>query len=165
MIVNPLKISQDVINELEHNLLLCYTGTTRLSAKIIDDQVSRYERGEEEAREAMRQLKRITVEMKNALLQRRLNEFGELLHYEWESKKRMSSKITNPNIDEMYEVARKHGAIGGKISGAGGGGYMLLYCQFDKKHRVAEKLKKLGGRITDFGFSLYGLQTWRVSDD
>lgn len=165
VIVNPLKISQDVINELEYNLLLCYTGATRLSAKIIDDQVNRYERGEEETLEAMRELKKITVEMKNALLQRRLNAFGELLHYEWENKKKMSKKITSPKIDEMYETARKHGAIGGKISGAGGGGYMLLYCQFDKKHKVAEKLQKVGGVITDFSFSPYGLQTWKVSDD
>ncbi|MCD6468884.1 MAG: GHMP kinase, partial [Thermoplasmata archaeon] len=76
VIVNPLKISQDVINELEHNLLLCYTGKTRLSARIIEDQVSRYEHREEETLQAMRNLKEIAIEMKNALLQRRLNEFG-----------------------------------------------------------------------------------------
>jgi len=162
VIVNPLKISQDVINELEHNLLLCYTGMTRLSAKIIDDQVGRYERGEKETLQAMRQLKEIATEMKNALLRRRLSKFGELLHHAWQSKKKMSSKITSPEIDQMYEEARKAGAIGGKITGAGGGGYILLYCQFEKKHKVAERLKKMGGTITDFAFDPYGLQTWRV---
>jgi len=162
VIVNPLKISQDVINELEHNLLLCYTGKTRLSAKIIDDQVDRYERGEEETLKGMRKLKEIAIEMKNALLRRRLNEFGELLHHAWENKKRMSSKITSPEIEEMYEAARKAGALGGKITGAGGGGYILLYCQFEKKHKVAERLKEMGGTITDFAFDPYGLQTWRV---
>ena len=164
VIVNPLKISQDVINELEHNLLLCYTGRTRISARIIEDQVSRYERREEEILQAMRNLKGIAIEMKNALLRRRLNEFGELLHYAWENKKRMSDKISNPEIEEMYEEARKAGALGGKISGAGGGGYMLLYCQFEKKHKVAERLKKMGGTIVDFAFDPYGLQTWRVDE-
>jgi len=164
VIVNPLKISQDAINELEHNLLLCYTGGTRLSARIIEDQVGRYERGEEETLQGLRQLKEITVEMKNALLQRRLNEFGELLHHAWQNKKKLSSKITSPDIEEMYEEARKAGAIGGKISGAGGGGYLLLYCPFEKRHKVAERLKKMGGTITDFGFDPYGLQTWRVDE-
>ena len=164
VIVNPLKISQDVINELEHNLLLCYTGRTRLSARIIEDQVSRYKRREEETLQAMRNLKGIAIEMKNALLRRRLNEFGELLHYAWENKKRMSDKISNPEIEEMYEEARKAGALGGKISGAGGGGYMLLYCQFEKKHKVAERLKDMGGTIVDFAFDPYGLQTWRVDE-
>ena len=164
VIVNPLKISQDVINELEHNLLLCYTGRTRLSARIIEDQVSRYKHREEETLLAMRNLKGIAVEMKNALLRRRLNEFGELLHYAWENKKRMSDKISNPEIEEMYEEARKAGALGGKISGAGGGGYMLLYCQFERKHKVAERLKKMGGTIVDFAFDPYGLQTWRVDE-
>jgi len=164
VIVNPLKISQDVINELEHNLLLCYTGRTRLSARIIEDQVGRYERGEEETLQGLRQLKEITIEMKNALLQRRLNEFGELLHCAWENKKKLSNKITSPKIEEMYEEARKAGAIGGKISGAGGGGYLLLYCLFEKRHNVAERLKKMGGTIVDFGFDPYGLQTWRVDE-
>lgn len=162
VIVNPLKISQDVINELEHNLLLCYTGKTRLSARIIDDQVRRYENGEEETLQAMRKLKEIAIKMKNALLRRRLDEFGELLHTAWENKKRMSDKITNPEIEKMYEEARKAGAVGGKITGAGGGGYMLLYCRFEKKHKVAERLKRMGASITEFAFDPYGLQTWRV---
>ena len=162
VIVNPLRINQDVLNELEHNLLLCYTGKTRLSAKIIDDQVRRYENGEEETLQAMRKLKEIAIEMKNALLRRRLDEFGELLHTAWENKKRMSDRISNPEIEKMYEEARKAGAVGGKITGAGGGGYMLLYCRFEKKHKVAERLKRMGASITEFAFDQYGLQTWRV---
>lgn len=162
VIVNPLKIRPDVINELEYNLLLCYTGSSRLSSNIIDDQVKRYESGEKDSLDAMRQLKALTIEMKNALLRRRLDEFGDLLHHEWENKKKMSHKISNPHLDEMYEEARKTGAIGGKITGAGGGGYMLLYCRFDKKHKVAERLKEMGCDITDFAFEPFGLQTWRV---
>jgi D-glycero-alpha-D-manno-heptose-7-phosphate kinase len=165
VIVNPLKIRPDVVNELEYNLLLCYTGSSRLSSNIIEDQVKRYESGEQDSLDAMRQLKALTIEMKNALLRRKLDEFGDLLHHEWENKKKMSHKISTPHLDEMYEAARQTGAIGGKITGAGGGGYMLLYCRFDKKHKVAERLKELGCVITDFAFEPFGLQTWRVAND
>jgi D-glycero-alpha-D-manno-heptose-7-phosphate kinase len=74
----------------------------------------------------------------------------------------MSDRISNPEIEKMYEEARKAGAVGGKITGAGGGGYMLLYCRFEKKHKVAERLKRMGASITEFAFDPYGLQTWRV---
>ena len=164
-IVNPLKVSQDIINELEHNLLLSYTGSTRLSAHIIEDQVRRYQERDQDTLAHLRRLKELTIEMKNALLQRRLSEFGELMHLEWQSKRQLSDRISTPALDDLYEEARRQGAIGGKMSGAGGGGYMLLYCRFDRKHRVAERLNELGCTITDFGFDFHGLQTWRVSDD
>jgi D-glycero-alpha-D-manno-heptose-7-phosphate kinase len=163
VVVNPLKISSDVINELQYNLLLCYTGRSRLSAGIIADQVRRYEKHEEQTLQALRELKRLTVEMKNALLRRRLDDFGALLHDEWEYKKKMSAKISNPELDALYETARRYGAIGGKISGAGGGGYMLLYCPFDRKHKVQQKLTELGCTISDSAFEPSGLQVWRVN--
>jgi len=162
VIVNPLRISQDCINELEHNLLLCYTGKTRLSEGIIEDQKRRYEQSDEEALQGLRKQKELAIEMKNALLQRRLNDLGDLLHCAWEFKKKMSPKISKPFIDEIYEEARKKGALGGKITGAGGGGYMLFYCLFDRKHKVSETLKRMGVHITDFAFEFHGLQTWRV---
>ena len=165
VVVNPLRISQDILNELEHNLLLCYTGTTRFSDHIIEDQTGRYEQREENVVEGLRQQKQLAVEIKNMLLRRRLNDFGELLHTAWEAKKKLSPKISSPRIDEMYEEARKQGALGGKITGAGGGGYMVLYCQFERRHRVAEALKKMGGLPAQFTFEPYGLQTWRVNDD
>jgi D-glycero-alpha-D-manno-heptose-7-phosphate kinase len=164
VIVNPLRVSQDVINELEHNLLLCYTGTTRASDHIIDDQIQRFHQQEEDALSGLHHQKQLAVEMKNALLRRRLSEFGALLHTAWEYKKKMSPRITNPHIDEMYEAARLAGALGGKITGAGGGGYMLFYCPFDKKHKVAEGLTKMGGLPTGFAFEAHGLQTWRVNE-
>jgi D-glycero-alpha-D-manno-heptose-7-phosphate kinase len=101
--------------------------------------------------------------MKNALLSRRLPDFADLLHSAWESKKRLSPRISNATIDERYEVARKTGAIGGKITGAGGGGYMLLYCEFEKKHKVAEAMKKLGAS-PEFAFESRGLQSWRIHE-
>jgi D-glycero-alpha-D-manno-heptose-7-phosphate kinase len=162
VVVNPLRMPESTVNELQYNLLLVYTGQVRLSANIIEDQVARYEAGERDSREALRELKALTVEMKAALLHRKLDEFGRLLHEEWEHKKRMSPRISHPSLDELYDVARKEGALGGKITGAGGGGYMLLYCPFDRKHRIAERLTEMGCSIASFGFDLDGLQTWRA---
>jgi D-glycero-alpha-D-manno-heptose-7-phosphate kinase len=165
VIVNPLRIPQEVINELEHNLLLCFTGTTRRSDHIIEDQTRRYEENEEDAVNALRHQKQVAVEMKNALLQRRLDDFGDLLHSAWESKKKFSSRISNPAIDELYEEARKEGALGGKMTGAGGGGYMLFYCLFEKRHKVEAALRKMGATPTKFAFESMGLQTWRMHEN
>lgn len=162
VIVNPLRIHQDTINELEHNLLLCYTGTTRRSDRIIEDQTTRFEEKQAATVRALGEQKQLAMDMKNALLSRRLDDFGDLLHSAWESKKSLSPKISNDTINEMYEVARQCGALGGKITGAGGGGYMLMYCQFEKKHKVAEAMKKLGAVATEFAFESRGLQTWRA---
>ena len=101
--------------------------------------------------------------MKNALLLRQLDEFGLFLHEGWLAKKRFSSKVTNSEIDLLYEAARGSGAVGGKLLGAGGGGYLLLFCEFDKKQNVITKLQELGGQIVDFSFDFSGLQTWEVS--
>ncbi len=163
VVVNPLKVSPDVLNELQYNLLLCYTGTMRLSGHILQDQVDRYERREASTMEALRDLKALTIEMKNALLRRELDNLGELLDKEWQYKKRLSSKISNPRLDRLYEIAREHGALGGKITGAGGGGYMLLYCPADRKHAVATKLKELDCTMIDISLERLGLQTWRVN--
>jgi len=163
VIVNPLRIKPEILNELEYRLMLCYTGKTRLSAGIIDDQVSNYLEKKEDVIRALDETKELAIAMKNALLLGQIDEFGSLLHQAWYSKKRFSSKITDPDIDKLYETARKNGAIGGKLLGAGGGGYLLLLCQFDKRHIVAEKLEQLSGKIADFAFDFNGLQTWEVT--
>lgn len=164
VIVNPLRIRQGTVNELEHNLLLCFTGTTRRADHIIDDQSTRYREHVQPAVDGLRRQKEIAVEMKNALLQGRLGEFGGLLDAAWQAKKDLSSRISNSHIDELYAAARAAGALGGKITGAGGGGYMLFYCEFEKKHRVAEALQKLGAQPTDFAFEPHGVQTWRAHE-
>lgn len=163
VIVNPLRVDPAHINELEYHLLLCYTGKTRLSANILSRQIDSVVRKEVDVMAALDVLKEIAVQMKNALLQGHLDEFGELLHHAWQDKKVLDSQISNSDIDRMYETARRHGAIGGKISGAGGGGYLLLYCPFDRKHIIAEKLEQIGGQIVEFGFEPRGLQTWQVN--
>ncbi|HUW96736.1 MAG TPA: GHMP kinase [Anaerolineae bacterium] len=161
-IVNPLRVPWDTLNELHYNLLLCYTGQTRLSARIIDTQVERYVQRQEDVLRAMDELKQVATALKNTLLRGKLDDFGALLHEAWINKKRMAPQISDGHIDELYETARKHGALGGKITGAGGGGYMFFYCQFDKKHHVAEQLERLGAQVVDFSFDLRGLQTWEV---
>lgn len=163
VVVNSLKISADVLNELQYNLLLCYSGTSHLSGQILADQVSRYESREAETVQALRELKALTIEMKNALLRGELAHFGELLHLEWLHKRKLSPRISTARLDALYEAAREYGAVGGKVSGAGGGGHMLLYCRQGRKQAVAEGLKKAGCTITDFGIEMLGLQTWRVN--
>jgi len=160
VIVNPLRVSPDRLNELEYCLLLCYTGQSRLSAHIVERQTESYIQKKEAVVRALEAQKEMAIQMKNALLQGRLDDFGDLLHQAWQSKKQLDPAITTPQIDEMYTAARQAGAIGGKILGAGGGGYLLLYCPFDRKHVVAATLERLGGQVVDFGFDWRGLQTW-----
>lgn len=161
-VVNPLRIDRDIINEFEYRLLLCYTGKTRLSAKILKTQIKGYVDKKKDVVKALDETKRIAVEMKNALLQGYVDRVGELLNQGWMHKKKFARQITNPGIDRMYDTALKTGAIGGKLLGAGGGGYLLFLCEFDKKHILAKKLEEMGGQVIDFGFDLKGLQTWTV---
>ena len=162
VIVNPLRIPRATINELEHNMLLCYTGATRRSDHIIEDQTARFEGRDEDTLEGLRRQKDFAVEMKNALLRGRTDAFGDLLHQAWEATKKLSPRIATPFIDEAYAEARAHGALGGKVTGAGGGGYMLFYCVFERKHEVANALTALGGTVSEFAFEPNGLETWTI---
>jgi D-glycero-alpha-D-manno-heptose-7-phosphate kinase len=159
-VVNPLRLRRSILNELEYRTLLVYTGKTRLSANIIVEQTQRTKAGTNV--EALDATKRLAVEMKNALLQGKLDRLGELLHEGWEHKRRFASKISSPEIEKLYEVARQHGALGGKVLGAGGGGFMLLYCDFERKHEVAREVERLGARPSGVSFEAEGLQTWDV---
>jgi D-glycero-alpha-D-manno-heptose-7-phosphate kinase len=159
-VVNPLRIRTDVLNELEYRLLLCYMGQTRQSAKIIERQTAAYRAGEAPVVEALRRLKSETLEMKKALLLGKVDALGQLLHEAWESKKKLDEGISNSHVDRLYRLARREGAIGGKMPGAGGGGYFLLLTRFDRKHRVAAVLEKHGGQVVPFQFERRGLVTW-----
>jgi len=165
VIVNPLRIPWDTVQELEYNLLLCFTGRTRVGDHIIDDQMDRYRSQSTSTVDGMEMQKELAVEMKNALLRDNLTGFGELLGRAWDYKKQMSPKISNSQIDELYEEAIKHGAIGGKVTGAGGGGYLLLYCRYDAKHKVRAALDALGAEAVDFQFDNVGLVTWSHARD
>jgi len=162
VVVNPLRIKDATVNELELNLLLCYTGTTRQSSRIIEDQTGRVRTGESETLEGLRAQKELAVAMKSALLRGELREFGSLLDEAWKQKKRMSPLIATDFIEEAYDVAMQAGALGGKVTGAGGGGYILFYCDFTHKHRLAERLVQMGAAVTEFAFEPRGLITWRA---
>ncbi|RMA93312.1 GHMP family kinase ATP-binding protein [Hydrogenothermus marinus] len=162
VIVNPLRIKPEIVNELQFNLLLYYTGTSRLSSKIIEAQVKNVKQKRTKSIEAMHKLKEQSILMKEAILKGELDKIGEILDFGWQYKKQMASSITNPLIEEIYETAKKAGAIGGKISGAGGGGFMMLYCPGNSRYKVIEALKKFGGEFRRFQFTKYGLETWRV---
>jgi D-glycero-alpha-D-manno-heptose-7-phosphate kinase len=165
VIVNPLRIRSETINELEYNFLLCFTGATRVSDHIIDDQMGRYQSQESSTMDGLSMQKELAVAMKDALLQDNLNEFGGLLDRAWNAKKQMSPRISNDHIDQLYAAAKDNGALGGKVTGAGGGGYMLLYCRYDTKHKVREVLAELGAEAVDFQFDHTGLTTWSRADD
>ena len=162
VVVNPLRIADDILNELHYSLMLFYTGGTRLSANIIDTQTQGFVERQIPVVEAMDELKRLASETKNALLQGRLEDFGALMHEAWLNKKKMAASITNPLIDELYKEARNQGALGGKISGAGGGGYMFLYCPYETQPAITERLEELGALRVDFSFEKNGLQTWET---
>ena len=160
VLVNPLRIRKEYMNELEFNVLLYYTGTSRLSAKIIESQVENAKKKDEKAIDAMHKLKQQSLDMKEALLTGNLFKMGELLNKGWENKKKMSSSISNPVIDNIYETAIKAGATGGKISGAGGGGFFMFYCPNNSRYRVIEELSKLGGEFRRFRFTNIGAESW-----
>jgi D-glycero-alpha-D-manno-heptose-7-phosphate kinase len=161
VVVNPLRISNDTLAELEMSLMLCYTGTTRRSDGIITDQTQRLKDAESDTLDGLRTQKELAVAMKAALLRDQLEEFGWLLGQAWEAKKKLSPKITNEIIDEAYAAAIKSGAAGGKVTGAGGGGYILFYVDYECRHRVASTLEKLGVAVSNFAFTHEGVLTWR----
>jgi D-glycero-alpha-D-manno-heptose-7-phosphate kinase len=162
VIVNPLRIRDSTVNELEFSLLLCFTGITRQSAHIIADQTNRVEAAESDTIAGLRAQKQLAVAMKSALLRGKLGEFGDLLGEAWREKQRLSPMIATPRIQEAFDIARRNGAISGKVTGAGGGGYILFYCDFKKKHRVADALESFGASVAEFSFEPRGLTTWRA---
>jgi D-glycero-alpha-D-manno-heptose-7-phosphate kinase len=159
-VVTPLRIRRDVLEELEYRMLLCYMGQTRASASIIDRQTAAYRAGKAPVVEALDRLKQETLEMKRALLLGDVDGIGELLHQAWENKKKLDSGISTEHVDRLYQIARRAGAIGGKMPGAGGGGYFLFLTRFDRKHRVAAALEKHGGQVVPFQFESRGLMSW-----
>jgi D-glycero-alpha-D-manno-heptose-7-phosphate kinase len=162
VIVNPLRVKQQYLFELENNLLLYYTATSRESARIIEVQARNVTDKKEKSIEAMHQLKHQAQLMKEALLMGKVHEIGEILDFGFRQKQKMAEGISNAFIDDIYEQARKAGATGGKISGAGGGGFMTFYCPGIAKYRVMEVLSNLGGHCQPYQFTGHGLTTWTV---
>jgi D-glycero-alpha-D-manno-heptose-7-phosphate kinase len=162
VIVNPLRIKQEYMLELENNLLLYYTTTNRKSSHIIEQQSKNVIEKNGSSIEAMHQLKQQAILMKEAVLKGNLDDIGEIFDFGHRQKIKMAEGISNSLMEEIYHSAKLAGATGGKISGAGGGGYMVFYCPANTKYNVIKKLEKFGGAHRNYQFVEHGLKTWTI---
>ncbi len=151
----PLNLSVDLVEALETNLLLFFTGETHDAAAILAHQDQSTKRRETGVVSSLLEIKDIGIEIRDSIVRGNLRRFGELLDCHWQAKKRLSSAISNPQIDAWYELAKYHGAIGGKISGAGGGGFLMLYCE-DRKVELREAMRRAGLRELHFRLEFEG---------
>lgn len=162
VIVNPLRIKPEYLYELENNLLLYFTATSRLSSTIIEAQSKNVKENNQQSIDAMHHLKEQSQMMKEALLKGNIHDIGGILDYGFRFKKQMAKGISNDTMDEIYEAALKAGATGGKISGAGGGGFMMFYCPANTRHGVKKALQSFGGEFSAYQFTERGLFTWHI---
>lgn len=162
VIVNPLSMKKRYIEELAHNLVLYHTGTSHVSAEIIDAQRKNVKAKNRHSIDAMLMLKEQSTLMKEALLRGDMDRVGEILDLGWRYKKQMAESVTNNFIDSIYEMAKFAGASGGKISGAGGGGAMFFYCPETTRYKVIDALSSLGGQAKRYEFVSDGLRTWSI---
>jgi D-glycero-alpha-D-manno-heptose-7-phosphate kinase len=161
-IINPIRLNSEILLELEESLVLCYTGTTHDSGNIHVDQKEQTK--STFVKERIETNVKLTFEMRNFLLKGKLFDFGKALNKAWELKKSFSSKITNPILDEIYNGAIQNGAIGGKLLGAGGGGFFLFYVQPFDKLKLMSWLESKNLKYTPFVFEEKGLQSWTVRE-
>jgi D-glycero-alpha-D-manno-heptose-7-phosphate kinase len=154
--VEPVGLSPDMLMDLEQNLLLFFTGSSRDSSEILSGQDKSVQNREERVLDALAELKALVPAMRDALVAGDFDKFGSLLHEGWTFKKRISEKISNPHIDRIYGAALECGALGGKIAGAGSGGFLLLYCERDRQPALRAGLSKFGLKEMRFHFDLGG---------
>ena len=161
-IINPIRLNHEVLLELEESLILCYTGTSHDSGHIHNDQKEQTKNLN--VKDRIQSNVDLTYEMRNHLLRGRLNDFGICLNKAWELKRSFSSKISNPILDEIYNGAINNGAIGGKLLGAGGGGYFLFYVPSFERHKLCSWINEKGLISAPFIFENFGLQSWTVRE-
>ncbi len=161
-IVNPLRIRQSTLMELEAMLVLYLTGISRESAKIIAQQSATLRSGHEAALQAMHQIKRDAYLMKDALLHNDLQAFSDTLGRSWQAKKRTAAGITNAEINRIHDVALSAGALSGKVSGAGGGGFLFFMVPPERRPRLLQALASEPGLTMRCCFTEGGAQAWRV---
>lgn len=162
VLVNPLKIKRWIVDELEASMILYYTGASRKSAAIIDEQKRNTSSGNAVAVEAMHRIKQSAIDMKNALICGDIEYFAKIIAAAWEDKKKMAGAITSPVIQEAFDVAVSAGAKAGKVSGAGGGGFIMFVVDPVEKENVVKALKSLPGYVMPFQFTSDGSHSWKV---
>ena len=158
VIINPLKIRSWVLRELQHNLLLVYTGLTHVSSDLIKEQ----EKKSDQNTEYIKHIKNAAIAAKESLLTEDLTNFGNILSLEWDYKKKLSPMVTNDVVDVMEQTALDNGAEGLKLTGAGGGGMMIIYTDWSKKQAIAKALIELGCQPWDFSWEHKGVYTWSI---
>ncbi len=162
VVVNPLRIKRWIVDELEANIVLYYTGASRSSAEIIDEQTRNTSSGNATAIEAMHRVRQSAIDMKQALLTGDIKRLADILGESWNNKKKMAGSITNSQIDEVFDVAMAAGAITGKVSGAGGGGFIIFMVEPTRRMHVVRALNAQAGRVFDFQFSEGGSHGWKI---
>lgn len=162
VIVNPLRVKDWIIRELEGSMMLYFTGRSRDGAVIISEQQQAAKSGNAVAVEAMHRIKQSAVDMKLALLQGDMERFARIIGSAWEDKKKMAGAISNPMIQEAFDTAIGAGAVSGKVSGAGGGGFIMLMVPPEKRVAVSEALSVLPGRVVPFQFTHEGAVSWKL---
>lgn len=163
VIVNPLRVKEWVWSELEASLVLYFTGVSRASADIIDQQSRNVSEGRQSSIDAMHSLKLEAVQMKECVLKGDLQRLAQTLQAGWEAKKNMAVSISNPLIEETERLAFANGAHAAKVSGAGGGGFMMFMCMPEKRVGLTRALAAQGGRLLDFHFTQQGATSWRIA--
>jgi len=164
-LIYPLRLKDEIINELSHHLLLCYVGKSHFSGEQHKSQERSFLQNETEVINSLNELKKITFQIRDCLLTDNMGSIGDLLHKSWENKKKVSQAATNPFIDKLYEAGLANGSSGGKLLGSGGGGYLLFFYSPKKRNRLKTSLEKEGGEILDFNFESKGTQIWRVKEN
>lgn len=164
VIVNPLRMKRWIVDELEVSMVLFYTGESRSSDKIIKEQQKNTLEGRKLPTEATHMIKKNSYVMKDFLLKGDIVHFAKALGKEWENKKKMAASITNRNIEKIYAAAMKSGAYGGKVSGAGGGGFMVFTINPTRRINLIKALEQFNGKVLNFHFSDNGCQGWKINE-
>ncbi len=162
VVINPLRIKNWILCEFEASLVLYYTGVSRESAKIISEQNAGIKSGASPSMDAMHGLKREALTMKECLLRGDFDGIVESMLAGWERKKASATTVSSPMIDAIYDAAIRAGARAGKVSGAGGGGFMMFFVYPDKRMDVVRALQEFGGEVSNCSFTKHGTQAWRL---
>ncbi|MDE1725707.1 MAG: D-glycero-D-manno-heptose 7-phosphate kinase [Thaumarchaeota archaeon] len=162
--VVPIKMNKASFLELQQNLVLFYIGDTRTSSTILSTQIDLIKENQKDTMDSLNYVKNLAEIMYKSLKKSDITTFGDLLHKGWTAKKKFTKNVTNERIDRIYNMALKHGAIGGKLTGAGGGGHMLFYCESSKRQKLIEKMKNIGLKQIEFQFQNEGPKVMNLYD-